>query len=121
MRTVITTVTVLLALLLAGGVQAQERGFVFMASTIGPIDAGIVGALEQAFEKETGITVRHVGAGTGAALNIARQGSVDLVLVHAREWRRNSSQRASARRGPTSCTMILSCWGPHPTPPGSRG
>ena len=85
MRTVITTVTVLLALLLAGGVQAQERGFVFMASTIGPIDAGIVGALEQAFEKETGITVRHVGAGTGAALNIARQGSVDLVLVHARE------------------------------------
>ena len=85
MRTVITTVTVLLALLLVGGVQAQERGFVFMASTIGPIDAGIVGALEQAFEKETGITVRHVGAGTGAALEIAKQGSVDLVLVHARE------------------------------------
>jgi tungstate transport system substrate-binding protein len=59
-------------------------GFVLLSSTIGPVDAGIVGALEDAFEKETGIRVRHVGAGTGAALDIAKQGSVDLVLVHAK-------------------------------------
>jgi tungstate transport system substrate-binding protein len=63
---------------------AQEKGFLFLSSTIGPIDAGIVGALEDAFEKETGIRVRHVGAGTGAALDIAKQGSIDLVLVHAK-------------------------------------
>jgi tungstate transport system substrate-binding protein len=55
-----------------------------MASTIGPIDAGIVTALETAFEKETGIRVQHIGAGTGAALDIARQGKVDLVMVHAK-------------------------------------
>ena len=36
------------------------------------------------FEKETGIRVRHVGAGTAATLNIAKGGSVDLVLVHAK-------------------------------------
>lgn len=58
--------------------------FVLLSSTIGPIDAGIVGALEDAFEKETGIRVRHVGAGTGAALDIAKQGTVDLVMVHAK-------------------------------------
>ena len=58
--------------------------FLLLASTIGPVDAGIVGALEGAFEQETGIRVRHVGAGTGAALDLARQGSFDLVLVHAR-------------------------------------
>lgn len=64
---------------------AQEgQGFVYLASTIGPIDAGIVDALETAFEKDTGIRVRHVGAGTGAALELAKQGSVDLVLVHAK-------------------------------------
>ncbi len=28
--------------------------------------------------------VRHVGSGTGAALDIARKGNVDLVLVHAK-------------------------------------
>jgi tungstate transport system substrate-binding protein len=67
----------------ASGVRA-EQGFILLASTIGPIDAGIVPALEAAFEKETGIRVRHVGAGTGEALKIAQQGSVDLALVHAK-------------------------------------
>ena len=63
---------------------AQTGKFILMASTIGPIDAGIVNALEDQFEKETGIRVRHVGAGTGAALKIAEKGNVDLVMVHAK-------------------------------------
>jgi tungstate transport system substrate-binding protein len=64
--------------------HAQDAGFVLMASTIGPIDSGIVDALESKFEKETGIRVRHIGAGTGAALKIGEQCTVDLVLVHAK-------------------------------------
>jgi tungstate transport system substrate-binding protein len=64
--------------------QAQSKGFVFMASTIGPVDAGIVAALEDQFEKESGIRVRHVGAGTGEALKIAEKGEIDLVMVHAK-------------------------------------
>ncbi|BDU73660.1 substrate-binding domain-containing protein [Mesoterricola silvestris] len=64
---------------------AQQPGkMLLLGSTIGPIDSGVVGALEDAYEKETGVRVRHVGAGTGAALEIAKQGSVDLVLAHAR-------------------------------------
>ena len=58
--------------------------FILLSSTIGPIDSGIVDSLENEFEKETSIRVRHVGAGTGAALDIARKGNVDLVLVHAK-------------------------------------
>jgi tungstate transport system substrate-binding protein len=58
--------------------------FIFLSSTIGPIDSGIVGALEDQFEKETGIRVRHVGAGTGAALKMAEKGQIDLVLAHAK-------------------------------------
>ncbi len=46
----------------AGG----EAGIVMMASTIGPVDAGIVGALEDAYFKRTGVVVRHAAAGTGA-------------------------------------------------------
>jgi tungstate transport system substrate-binding protein len=64
--------------------QSQENKFVLLASTIGPIDAGIIGVLEEAFEKETGIRVRHVGAGTGAALKMAEGGQFDLVLAHAK-------------------------------------
>jgi tungstate transport system substrate-binding protein len=63
---------------------AQTSKFFLLASTIGPIDSGIVDLLENEFEKETGIRVRHVGAGTGAALEIAQKGNVDLVLVHAK-------------------------------------
>ncbi len=64
--------------------KPQTSKFILLSSTIGPIDSGIVGLLEDEFEKEAGIRVRHVGAGTGAALDIARKGNVDLVLVHAK-------------------------------------
>ena len=73
-----------LLLLIPGLIRADGSGFILLASTIGPIDAGIVSALEDPFEKETGIRVRHVGTGTGAALDIAKKGTVDLVMVHAR-------------------------------------
>jgi tungstate transport system substrate-binding protein len=75
---------VLLFLIPCSTIAAEGIPFVFMASTIGPIDAGIVSVLEDAFEKETGIRVRHVGAGTGEALKIGQQGNVDLVMVHAK-------------------------------------
>jgi tungstate transport system substrate-binding protein len=67
----------------ATGARAEEK-FLLMAGTIGPIDSGIVAALEEQFEKESGIRVRHVGAGTGEALKIAEKGNVDLVMVHAK-------------------------------------
>ena len=64
--------------------QAESNGFILLSSTIGPIDSGIVGLLEDQFEKEAGIRVRHVGAGTGAAIKIAEKGNIDLVMVHAK-------------------------------------
>jgi tungstate transport system substrate-binding protein len=72
------------ALLLPGYSRAESAKFVLLASTIGPIDSGIVEVLETQFEKETGIRVRHVGAGTGAAIEIAKKGEIDLVMVHAK-------------------------------------
>jgi tungstate transport system substrate-binding protein len=73
-----------LIFLVPGWGYAQDGRFILLASTIGPIDAGVVGALEEAFEKDTGIRVRHVGAGTGAALKMAEGGQFDLVLAHAK-------------------------------------
>jgi tungstate transport system substrate-binding protein len=73
---------------------AQSSGFILLASTIGPIDSGIVGVLEDEYEKESGIRVRHVGAGTGAALEIAKKGNVDLVMVHAKSLEEKFVQEA---------------------------
>ena len=65
-------------------VMAEGQKKIMLASTIGPIDAGIVSALEEAFTKKTGIMVEHTGAGTGQALKLAETGKYDLVLVHAK-------------------------------------
>jgi tungstate transport system substrate-binding protein len=73
-------------LLLWSSVALAANGskFILLSSTIGPIDSGIVSTLEDQFEKETGIRVRHVGAGTGAALKLATNGQIDLVMAHAK-------------------------------------
>ena len=68
--------------LMAADVPTPKK--IMLASTIGPIDAGIVGALEDAFLKKTGIVVEHTGAGTGKAIQMAETGKYDLVLVHAK-------------------------------------
>jgi tungstate transport system substrate-binding protein len=73
-----------LAVLLPNTVLSKSDGLVTISTTIGPVDAGIIGVLEDEFEKETGIQVRHVSAGTGAALETAKKGGIDLVVVHAK-------------------------------------
>ncbi|MDM7986843.1 MAG: substrate-binding domain-containing protein [Smithella sp.] len=85
MRIFIGKITVLLILIWSSlALAADGDKFIFLSSTIGPIDAGIVSILEDQFENETGIRVRHVGAGTGAALDIAKKCNIDLVMVHAK-------------------------------------
>jgi tungstate transport system substrate-binding protein len=84
MKKVFIAVFLCLMLAVPGPCSAGGGKFLLLASTIGPVDSGIVDVLENQFEKETGIRVRHVSAGTGAALKIARKGNVDLVMVHAK-------------------------------------
>jgi len=72
------------AALPAGAADFPAQKKILLASTIGPIDAGIVGALEEAFTRKTGIMVAHTGAGTGKAIQMAETGKYDLVLVHAK-------------------------------------
>lgn len=84
MKKWIGTALFCLIVIFPGLCGAETSRFLLMACTIGPIDSGIVDTLENQFEMETGIRVRHVGAGTGVALDIARKGNVDLVMVHAK-------------------------------------
>ena len=61
----------------------NSEHFLLMATTIGPVETGLMEELEQAYYKERGVLVRHIAAGSGRALDIARMGRVDLALVHA--------------------------------------
>ena len=71
------------SLALLASLPALAAGTVRMSSTIGPIDAGIVPALVEAYKK-SGTTVTFEGAGTGATLEKAKTGNFDIVMVHAR-------------------------------------
>lgn len=65
--------------------QTPVRQTVSLASTIGPVDAGMIPALEKAYmDKYPNVAVRHYKAGTGATLEIAKTDIVDLVIVHAK-------------------------------------
>ena len=73
----------LLSLLLAGTASAEER-FITVASTTSTEQSGLFGYLLPIFEKKTGIHIRVVALGTGQALDLARRGDADVVLVHDR-------------------------------------
>ncbi len=73
-----------LALTMPSLLYAEPPESILWACTIGPIDSGVVAALEKGYESESGVRVRHVGAGTGATLDLAKKGNIDLVMVHAR-------------------------------------
>ena len=74
-----------LVLLLWAGMAAADDSVVTLASTTSTENSGLLAVLTPAFEAESGFEVRVVVVGTGQALRLARQGDVDVVLVHARK------------------------------------
>ena len=73
----------LASLILVGSVFAQEKSIV-VASTTSTQDSGLFGYILPLFKARTGIDVKIVAQGTGQALDTARRGDADVVLVHAK-------------------------------------
>jgi tungstate transport system substrate-binding protein len=66
------------------GPPAQEKVVIRLATTTSTVATGLLDFLLPAFERETGIHVDVLAMGTGKALETARRGDCDVVLVHAR-------------------------------------
>jgi tungstate transport system substrate-binding protein len=74
----------LLALSVLGPGAAVER--TLMLATTTSVDAtGLLDVLADAFKADTGISLKWIAVGTGAALKQARDGNADVVIVHARK------------------------------------
>jgi len=56
-----------------------------LATTTSTENSGLLAHIHPDFERKTGIRVKVVAKGTGASLQLARDGHADVVLVHARE------------------------------------
>jgi tungstate transport system substrate-binding protein len=68
----------------AAPAPAGPHAFITLASTTSTEQSGLFRHLLPAFRKATGIEVRVVAVGTGQALDMARRGDADVVLVHDR-------------------------------------
>jgi tungstate transport system substrate-binding protein len=71
----------------AGAGHAADR-FITLASTTSTDNSGLFDYLLPKFFARTGIAVRVVAVGTGAALRLGSRGDADVVLVHAPDQER---------------------------------
>ena len=83
---------------LAGGVAAQERS-ILLATTTSTQDSGLLDTLVPLFREQTGIDVKVIAVGTGAALDMAARGDADAVLVHAWESEKKYSASGDITEG----------------------
>jgi tungstate transport system substrate-binding protein len=73
------------ALVGAASLGAAAQASIILATTTSTQDSGLLDLLVPRFEQQTGIAVKVIAVGTGAALRMAATGDADAVLVHAPE------------------------------------
>lgn len=111
----------LVALHLAAPPLAAQDQEIVLATTTSTMDSGLLDSLLPMFEKETGVAVKPIAVGTGAALQMARRGDADAVLVHAPEVERGyveSGDLIDGRRVMYNDFLIV---GPASDPAGVKG
>jgi tungstate transport system substrate-binding protein len=81
---VLITISILIPTLLVVWRVNQPRKVLLVATTTSLYESGVLDEVERAFEKrEKRIDVRVIPTGTGVAMEYARRGDVDLILVHS--------------------------------------
>ncbi len=76
---------ILLGLILALTSALPAERTLMLATTTSVDATGLLDVLADEFEKDTGITLKWIAVGTGAALKQARDGNADVVIVHAKK------------------------------------
>lgn len=101
--------------------KAADGRYIVVASTTSTAQSGLFGHLLPQFTQATGIAVRVVALGTGQALDMARRGDADVVLVHdqAAEERFVAEGFGLPRRPVMYNDFVLV--GPRSDPAGTRG
>lgn len=72
-----------LATLASGSAMAEDK-VIKMSTTTSTQESGLLDVLLPALEKDTGITVKVIAKGTGAAIRDGVDGNVDVIFVHDR-------------------------------------
>jgi tungstate transport system substrate-binding protein len=83
MEKIVPLLALLLTLSVVGSTFAQSE--IICASTTSTENSGLFGHILPLFEKKTGIKVKVVARGTGAAIEMGKRGDADVAFVHAKE------------------------------------
>lgn len=83
MKKIAVLLSLLLSFALAGGAFAETT--ILCSSTTSTENSGLFGHILPLFEKKTGIKVKVVARGTGAAIEMGKRGDADVAFVHAKE------------------------------------
>jgi tungstate transport system substrate-binding protein len=77
--------TMVFVLSLFATINASEEKEILCASTTSTENSGLFAYILPVFEKKTGIKVKVVARGTGAAIEMGKRGDADVAFVHAKE------------------------------------
>jgi len=83
MKKIVLLLTLLLAVSAVDSTFAESE--IICASTTSTENSGLFGYILPLFEKKTGIKVKVVARGTGAAIEMGKRGDADVAFVHAKE------------------------------------
>jgi len=83
-RRITTFLTTLMALFLISGNSLADTHVLTISTTTSTQSSGLFDILLPEFKKDTGITVKAMAKGTGAAIRDGIDGNVDLIFVHAK-------------------------------------
>lgn len=83
--TILTLAAVIIGLFAYEHYIRFHRSRIVLATTTSTYDSGLLDYLEPFFQERYGIEVHIIPVGTGQAIEIARRGDADLVLVHSRQ------------------------------------
>lgn len=76
---------IVIFLFTAGCRAVKAKPELTLASTTSTLDSGLFDALIPAFEKKFGCLVKVIAVGSGQAIRLAKDGNVDVLLVHDRD------------------------------------
>jgi tungstate transport system substrate-binding protein len=84
-KLMITCILVTAFCIFSAAADSTQHDSVLKIATGSPYELGLVDALSTSFNEINNCTVEVTKAGSGASINLGREGKVDLVMVHAPE------------------------------------
>lgn len=121
MKKLLFTLTVVLLCFALPGPVVSEDKVLKMSTTTSTQASGLLDILLPEFSKDTGIVVKVIAKGTGAAIRDGVDGNVDIIFVHAKgREEKFVSDGYGTKRYPVMHNDFI-ILGPAPDPAGIRG